>query len=303
MPAGVEVFVEDGFATIDFTDREKRAEGFAKLLEKTPPGLIQTVTRSGPRRQYRVPEGNAREAGLLDEGGDDAEAEAQSSQAVAWKVTITGTGGTYMLAVDGAPTTALTPASTTAEIETALNAVSQDVGLDVAGTSTAYDVTTDTPAELTVDAGALTGGTATVETTSGAGPTDRYDTGFADALQAADPFAEADQSWHQPVPNVSDNAYGSGVGTVTGPLRPNKAVDADVTAVPDGAAELHADLQQRVHDATDAITNPPPEIPARSEEPDETWKVDELREHAKANEINLEGATRKDDILDKIRSS
>jgi hypothetical protein len=221
MPAGVEVFVEDGFATIDFTDRSRRADGFAKLLEHTPVGLIQTLTRSGPRRQYRVPEGNAREAGLIDESsgnGDSGEGDDAAQP---------GATGTY----DPDP-----------------------------------------------------------------------DTGFADALKAADPFAEADQSWHHPMPNVSDTAYGSGVGTVTGPLRPNKATAGTVPTVPADAAELHADLQQRVHDATDAITDPPLP-PLRSEDPDETWKVDELREYARENEINLEGATRKDDIIEKIQNS
>jgi hypothetical protein len=208
MPAGVEVFVEDGFATIDFTDRDKRAEGLSALLKNTPPGLVQTVSRTGPRRQYRVPEGNAREAGLLDGDGDDADAQAAQPY-----------------------------------------------------------------------------------------PTDP-DTGFAQALADADPYAEANPAdWQQPLPNVSDTAYGSGVGTVTGPLRPNKATAGTVPPVPADAAELHADLQARVHTATDAITNPPPEG-----DPSEDWTVDKLRAHARENDINLEGATRKDDILDKIRA-
>jgi len=66
MPAGVEVTVVDGFATIDFVDRSKRGPGLAALLEVCGPDLVQTLTREGPRRLYRVPEGNARAAGLLD---------------------------------------------------------------------------------------------------------------------------------------------------------------------------------------------------------------------------------------------
>ncbi|MHC9292050.1 hypothetical protein ACRCUN_06255 [Mycobacterium sp. LTG2003] len=66
MPEGVDVVVEDGFATIDFVDKSKRGPGLAKLLEVgTPPDAIEKVTR--PRVLYTVPEGNAREAGLLDE--------------------------------------------------------------------------------------------------------------------------------------------------------------------------------------------------------------------------------------------
>lgn len=68
MPAGVEVVVADGFATIDFVDTSKKGPGLQALLEVgTPPGAIEKLSRSGPRVLYVVPEGNAREAGLLDE--------------------------------------------------------------------------------------------------------------------------------------------------------------------------------------------------------------------------------------------
>lgn len=66
MPAGVEVLVADGFATIDVVDPKLRGQVVAALLEQTPPEFIETLTRTGPRRLYRVPEGNAREAGLID---------------------------------------------------------------------------------------------------------------------------------------------------------------------------------------------------------------------------------------------
>lgn len=68
MPAGIEVVVEEGFATVDFVDGTLRGPGLAKLLEVgTPPEAIEKLTREGPRAVYVVPEGNAREAGLLDE--------------------------------------------------------------------------------------------------------------------------------------------------------------------------------------------------------------------------------------------
>lgn len=66
MPAGVEVVVDDGFATIDFVDRKLRGPGIARLLEAGGPETIEKLT-GGLRAVYRVPEGNAREAGLLDE--------------------------------------------------------------------------------------------------------------------------------------------------------------------------------------------------------------------------------------------
>lgn len=67
MPAGVEVVVQDGFATIDFVDPAKRGPGLLALINVGGPATIEKLTRGGPRVLYVVPEGNAREAGLLDE--------------------------------------------------------------------------------------------------------------------------------------------------------------------------------------------------------------------------------------------
>jgi len=67
MPADIAVLVENGFATIDFMTREARQSGLASLVAHTPPDLIEKLTRSGPRAQYRVPLGNAQDAGLVDD--------------------------------------------------------------------------------------------------------------------------------------------------------------------------------------------------------------------------------------------
>lgn len=69
MPEGVISEVIDGVATLEFTDSSVKGRAIARLLEIGGPGSIQTLTREGPRRRYRVPEGNASEAGLLDGGG------------------------------------------------------------------------------------------------------------------------------------------------------------------------------------------------------------------------------------------
>lgn len=67
MPAGVAVEVgADGFATIDFVDPSKRGVGLAALIAVGGSAVIEKLTRTGPRVLYRVPEGNARAAGLLD---------------------------------------------------------------------------------------------------------------------------------------------------------------------------------------------------------------------------------------------
>lgn len=66
MPAGIVAVVEDGFASLDFVDPATKGPALAKLIRDGGPGIIETLTRSGPRRLYRVPEGNARAAGLID---------------------------------------------------------------------------------------------------------------------------------------------------------------------------------------------------------------------------------------------
>ncbi len=66
MPAGVVVTVEDGFAELDFTDRALLAPALGRLIALGGPESIETDT-GGTRCTYRVPEGNAREAGLLDD--------------------------------------------------------------------------------------------------------------------------------------------------------------------------------------------------------------------------------------------
>ncbi|QPX62129.1 hypothetical protein PBI_INDLOVU_14 [Mycobacterium phage Indlovu] len=71
MPEGIVATVEDGYATLDFVDPTLRGAALTKLLDIGGPGTIETLTRVGPRRQYRVPEGNAREAGLLDDATEE----------------------------------------------------------------------------------------------------------------------------------------------------------------------------------------------------------------------------------------
>ena len=67
MPQGVNVEVHgDGTAVIEFVDPAQRGPGLAALLAIGGPETIEVDTRSGPRTRYTVPEGNAREAGLLD---------------------------------------------------------------------------------------------------------------------------------------------------------------------------------------------------------------------------------------------
>lgn len=71
MAEGIQVEVTDGFAHIQFLDREKAGPSIAKLLELGGPELIDIDTRSNPRKTYIVPEGMAKDAGLLDDSDSD----------------------------------------------------------------------------------------------------------------------------------------------------------------------------------------------------------------------------------------
>jgi hypothetical protein len=77
MAEGIEVEVRDGFAHIQFLDREKAGPAIAKLLELGGPELIDIDTRSNPRKTYIVPEGTARDAGLLDDSESGSETPAE----------------------------------------------------------------------------------------------------------------------------------------------------------------------------------------------------------------------------------
>jgi hypothetical protein len=64
MPAGIEASIEDGFATIDFLDRSLVGPSLEALRQVG--SKVTKETRVGPRARYTMPEGDARAAGLID---------------------------------------------------------------------------------------------------------------------------------------------------------------------------------------------------------------------------------------------
>ena len=64
MPAGIEAVVEDGFATLDFTDRSLVGPALEAL--RLAGSKVTKETRVGPRARYTMPEGDAVAAGLID---------------------------------------------------------------------------------------------------------------------------------------------------------------------------------------------------------------------------------------------
>lgn len=69
MPAGIIAHVENGDAILEFVDRSLKGPALEALLDIGGPGSIKVDTRTGPRRRYIVPVGNAEAADLLD--GDE----------------------------------------------------------------------------------------------------------------------------------------------------------------------------------------------------------------------------------------
>lgn len=66
MPAGVHVELDEGFAHIQFLDKEVAGTGLAALIKVAGPGFIEIDSRSGERKIYIVPEDFAIQAGLVD---------------------------------------------------------------------------------------------------------------------------------------------------------------------------------------------------------------------------------------------
>lgn len=143
MPEGIIAEIDGGFATIDFVDRSLRGPALQKLLEIGGPETIETLTRSGPRRQYRVPEGNAREAGLIDEAGTLVRGDTGSADRLASAGQTTGspeaTSSHNVWSTGRDPVEDLSPISTSVEGE---NAPEDD---DEAADDAPLTVTSDEP--------------------------------------------------------------------------------------------------------------------------------------------------------------
>ncbi|AWN04217.1 hypothetical protein FDJ57_gp16 [Gordonia phage Sour] len=146
MPEGIIAEIDGGFATLDFVDRSLRGPALQKLLEIGGPETIETLTRSGPRRQYRVPEGNAREAGLIDEAGTLVRGDTGSADRLASAGQTTGspeaTSSRNVWSTGREPVEDLSPISTSVEGE---NAPEDD---DEAADDAPLTVTSDEPTTI-----------------------------------------------------------------------------------------------------------------------------------------------------------
>lgn len=149
MPTGIIATVDNGFATIDFVDQSLRGPGLAKLVEIGGAATIETITRDGPRRKYRVPVGNAEEAELIDgdevgrvwSAGQDTGAATALDKAdpneLTVTVVVTATSGLWKYNYGGQPTAAVAFNVSQADLLAAIVALSNVAPGEVTVTSPA----------------------------------------------------------------------------------------------------------------------------------------------------------------------
>lgn len=315
MPAGVEVFVDEGFATIGVPDRDKRAEVLSAILAHTPPALVEKDTRSGAFVLYRIPEGNARAAGLID-GDTDTGRPPLYKQDLGY--------ADALVAADPKTTDKREGGAQHGEYDTILPTVADTAYQAMPTTRNNVhdgDVNFTEPVDAngiiraplrpnknvvgpggvpTIPAGASTPAAELQRKIREARPVKPAD--YAPAHVPRDqrvPVAQAtiaatvDRAPQDP----SEPASGIGIGPNAGRVvegQPGGDAGPTTVSAPDIIAEQRPlDTQ----DAPDILT------PEKGEKPNDGWKVDELRDYAKTNDIDLGGATKKADILKAIEEA
>lgn len=147
MPAGIIATVDNGFATLDFVNPALKGPALDALIELGGAESIETITRDGPRRKYRVPADNAEELDLLDgdevgrkwSAGADTGAAARIVDAapneVTYTVVVTATGGKWKYTYGGQPTAALDFNVSAANLQAAIIVLSNVAADEVTVTS------------------------------------------------------------------------------------------------------------------------------------------------------------------------
>lgn len=329
MPNGVEVFVENGFAEITVPDRQKRAEVLNAILEHTPAALVEKDTRKGKHVIYRIPEGNAAEAGLIDGAVDGVvplKADTGMSQAlVDADPRVSGRGGQHGEFRTITPSVA--EHGYQAMPTTGFNVHDGDLNfvdpVDANGIITAplrpnkpVDSAPPRPDGATLSAAELQA-RIREETIN---PVDYAPEKFP--LDQRVPSAQAtiaatvDRAPRDP----SEPASGIGIGPNAGRVEPStgEAPETPLSPIvgnvdhldvpagagnPDGGVELVADgttepIEESGDDADlDASDAPAILVPDDNDQPTAKWSVPDLKKYAAEHEIDLGGATKKADIL------
>ena len=226
MPAGIEAVVEDGYATLDFTDRSLVGPAMETLRQAG--SKVTKLTRVGPRTQYRLAEADAVAVGLLDAATVRPEALAYGDTGYAEDLQSVGNAGAR-------------PHQPTVR------------GNAYVGKTSAEDVM------------AIPGPSTTV---NGSVPDDRV----VPPLHEEVIDTVGDTTIHSPQPQRPPAAGDGGSST------PPPVVPTPLPAPTPGPA-------------------PAAPQPAPAGTPNEDWTNAEIKAYADANNIDLDGATKKSDML------
>jgi hypothetical protein len=321
MPTGVEVFIEDGFAEITVPDRKKRAEVLNAILEHTPVALVEKDTRKGKYVIYRIPVGNAEEAGLVDgavEGVVPLKADTGMAQdLVDADPRVSGRGGQH------GEFRTITPSVVEhgyQAMPTASGHGVQDGDLNFVEPQDAngiirqplrpgkpVDSAPDRPAGATLSASELQK-RVRAHTIN---PVDYAPTHVP--LDQRVPSAQGTiaATVNRAPLDPSEPASGIGIGPNAGRVEPSEGdapetplspsvSNVDHLETPDGDWANIEDAPAEDPDDLDASDAPRILVPDENDEPTMDWVIADMRKYAEDHGIDLEGATKKADILAKI---
>ena len=266
MPAGIEAVVEDGFATLDFTDRALVGPALEAL--RLAGSKVTKQTRVGPRAVYTMPEGDAVAAGLLDGSTVRPDHLSYGDTGYAESLQSVGNAAGEDWARPEAPTSRNTYVGQTPASEV----------MAVKGPSTSVSGSVPAGAVIAPLHGSIK----------------KYgDYSLPQPHEPADCIHPGDGSG-----NISDGVIDFVEPTrihSKAPKRPPKVTSQTMDGQPEGNPTAPGETPDAVW------PTPMPTAPAGT--PSSDWTNAEIEAYAKANNIDLDGATKKADMLAAIEAS
>jgi len=273
MPAGIEVVIEDGFATLDFVDRTLVGPALEAL--RLAGSKVTKQTRTGPRAVYSMPEGDAVAAGLID------------GSAIVDHLSYGDTGYAKSLQDVG-------------------NAAGEDWARPEAPTSKGNTYVGSTPASEVM---AIKGPSTSV---SGSIPSGAVIAPLHGSIKKY-----GDYSLPQPHEPSDCTHPGDGSGDIKdgvidfvepttihskAPKRPPKVTSQTMDGQPEGNPTAPGETPNAVWPTPMPTVDPVTED-APSGTPNSNWTNAEIEAYAEANNIDLDGATKKADMLAAIEAA
>jgi len=267
MPKGIEAVIEDGFATLDFTDRTLVGPALEKL--RLAGSKVTKQTRVGPRAVYNMPEGDAIAAGLLD-----------STTVRPDHLSYGDTGYAESLQSVG-------------------NAAGEDWARPEAPTSKGNTYVGSTPASEVM---AVKGPSTSV---SGSVPAGAIVTPIHGSVKKYGDYSlpqphEPDDCIH---PGDGSGDIKDGVIDFVEPTRIHSKAPKRPPTTTSITMDVPADGEAAPTPEPKPAPSAPAAKPAPEGAPDDSWTNAEIEAYAKDNNINLDGATKKADMLGAIEAS